>query len=274
MSYLLEVQVPGAPAEEHELRLGSMKVGRGEAADLRIGALADHHLDLQVSADLVTVSVVGALAPLVFEGVPERRAAVPWGAEIFVEGVRLSFLATEQKRRTLHPLLALALCVAVVGLAWQGGAAASEAADASAVDPPPLLVPAVVCPEPDVARAPIRARAEEQAALAKQARYPFDPREGLEGLGRFQVALGCYEAAGDPAGTERARTGSEVLRKRLTEDLSSLRLQLDRALEQERFRPALSAVRELEALTAPLGDVPYVLWLRAQRRQLERKLEK
>lgn len=274
MSYLLEVQVPNARAEEHELRPGHMTVGSSEPVDVRVGALGDYHLDLQVSADLVTVVVVGARVPIVFEGVPTQRAGVPWGGEIFVEGVRLSFLATEQKPRTLHPLLALASGVAVIGLAWHGASAVSEVADTSNVEPPPLVVPAATCPETDPARTPIRARAEEQAGLAKRARYPFDAREGMDGLGRFQVAVACYAASGDVPGTERARAGYEGLRRRLTEDLSSLRLQLDRALEQERFRAALSAVRELEALTASLGDAPYVLWLRAQRRQLERRLEK
>jgi hypothetical protein len=196
---------------------------------------------------------------------------VPWGGELFVSGVRLSFLATGERKRKAHPLLVLALAGGLVGLGWQGGGAAADAKAAAPVEPPVLARPSTSCPETEAGAAAERAVKEEHAAQAKLERYPFDAGEGLRALEHLQVAKACFTVAVAAADLARAEEQRLALQRTLAEDLAAWRLRLDRALAQDRPREALAAVRGLEALVAPLGDTAYRAWLKDQGHRFERK---
>ena len=274
MNYLLEVQAPGAPAEQHELSLGSVVAGSSEAAELRLASpvFQPQHLQLEVLAEGARVRLLdGIEGGIVFEGVQLREAMVPWGSEVFVSGVRLSLLATGERKRKAHPLLLAALAVALVALGWQGGGAAADASASTSVEPPTMTVARVSCPETAPQAAVERGRRDEHAALAKLERYPFDASEGLRALEHLNIAKACFEAAGATADQGRASQRQEAIQRTLAEDLAAWRLRLDRALEQDRPREAMAAVRGLEALVEPLGDTPYRAWLKEQRHRLERK---
>ncbi len=274
MNYLLEVQAPGAPAEQHELSLGSVTAGSGEAAELRLASpvFQAHHLQFEVLPEGARVRLLDDIeGGIVFEGVQLREAMVPWGSEIFVSGVRLSLLATGERKHKAHPLLLAALAVALVALGWQGGGAAADASASTTVEPPAMAVPAASCPEASADAALVRARKDEHAAQAKLERYPFDAGEGLRALEHLNVAKACFSVAGATADQGRAEQRREALQRTLAEDLAAWRLRLDRALAQDRPSDAMAAVRGLEALVEPLGDTPYRAWLKDQRHRLERK---
>ncbi|HKY34854.1 MAG TPA: FHA domain-containing protein [Polyangiaceae bacterium] len=274
MNYLLEVQAPGTPAEQHELTLGSITAGSGEAAELRLGSAVfqAQHLQLDVLPEGVRVRLLDSVeGGIVFEGVQLREAMVPWGSEVFVNGVRLSLLATGERKRNAHPLLVAALAVALVALGWQGGGAAADASASTSVEPPAMTLPVAPCPEPAPPAALEQARKDEHAAQAKLERYPFDAGEGLRALEHLNVAKACFAAAGATADQSRTEQRLKALQRTLAEDLAAWRLRLDRALDQDRPRDTIAAVRGLDALVGPLGDTPYRAWLKEQRHRLERK---
>jgi hypothetical protein len=275
MAYRLEVQAPTRAAEQHELKPGVVSLGSGDHADLRLGApsLAPLHLSLEVQLTGVIVRVVdGVPSGVLYEGVEQREATVGWGAEIFVAGVRLSFLADDIAKRRTNPILVAALGIALVVLAWQGAGTAAEGAEQSAtVEPPSLTPPATPCPEAEPALAAQRARGDELAGRAKQERYPFDASEGLAALQRLEAAAACFETAGAPVDAVRIRSVRDAFQVRLNDDFSALRLRLQLALDQERPSDALGATRELEALVAPMGETPYRSWLLTLRQRFEHK---
>lgn len=274
MNYLLEVQDSGAPAEQYELSLGSVMAGSSEAAGLRLASpvFQAQHLQLEVLPEGARVRLLdGIEGGIVFEGVQLREAMVPWGSEVFVSGVRLSFLATGEGKRKAYPLLMAALAIALVALGWRGGGAAADASASTTVEPPAIAVPAASCPETATDIALARARKDEQAAQAKLERYPFDAGEGLRALEHLNVAKACFSVAGATADQGRVRQRQEALQRTLAEDLAAWRLRLDLALEQDRPREAVAAVRGLDALIGPLGDTPYRAWLKDLKHRLERK---
>jgi hypothetical protein len=274
MKYLLEVQAPGMQAEQHELEQGLVTAGQGDGAELRIAAPAfqARHIALEVLPEGVRVHLLAGIeGAIIFDGEQLREAVVPWGGEVFISGVRLSFLAPGERKRKAHPLLVVALAVGLVGLGWQGGGAAADASAAAPVEAPALTLPPTPCPETDAGAAAERAAKEERAAEAKLERYPFDAGEGLRALARLQLAKACFSVAGAAAELARAEEQQLALQRTLSEDLAAWRLRLDRALSQDRPRDALAAVKGLEALFAPLGDNAYRTWLSAQRNRLERK---
>jgi hypothetical protein len=275
MAYRLEVQAPNRAPEQHELKPGVVSLGSGELAELRISApnLAALHLSLEVQATAVLVRVLdGAPSGVLYEGNEQREAAVEWGAEVFVAGVRLSFLADDVAKRRTNPLLVVALGVALVILAWQGASTAADSDEqSSVVEPPSLAQPATPCPDAEPAVAAQRARSDELAARAKQERYPFDASEGLAALQRLEAAAACFDAAGTPADAVRVRSVRDAFQARLNDDFAALRLRLQLALDQERTGDALGAARGLEELVAPMGETPYRSWLLTLRRRLEWK---
>lgn len=275
MAYCLEVQAPTRAAEQHELKPGVVSLGSGDQADLRVGAasLAPLHLSLEVQLTGVIVRVVeGATSGVLYEGIEQREATVGWGAEVFVAGVRLSFLADDVATRRTNPLLVAALGVALVILAWQGASTTADSDEqSSVVEPPSLAQPATPCPEVEPTVAAQRARGDELAARAKQERYPFDASEGLAALQRLEAAAACFDAAGTPADAIRIRSARDAFQARLNDDFSALRLRLQLALDQQRTGDALGATKELEALVAPMGETPYGSWLLTLRQRLEQK---
>jgi len=214
----------------------------------------------------------GVPSGVVYEGVEQREVTVRWGEEIFVAGVRLSFLMDDVAERRTHPILIAALGIALVVLAWQGaGTAADGDAQSTTMEPPSLTQPATPCPETDPALAARRARSDELSARAKQERYPFDASEGLVALQRFEGAAACFDAAGAQVEAARIRGDRDALQVRLNQDFSALRLRLQFALDQERSGDALGATKELEELVTPMGETPYRNWLTGLRRRLEQK---
>jgi hypothetical protein len=276
MAYRLEVQAPTRPPEQHELKLGVVSLGSGDLAEVRVNApnLSPLHLSLEVQLTGVTVRVVdGASSGVLYEGMEQREAAVGWGAEVFVAGVRLSFLADDVVERRTNPLLIAALGAALVVVAWQGaGSAADGDAQGTAVELPSLTPPATPCPEAEPPLATQRARGDELAAHAKQQRYPFDASEGLAALQRLESAAACFDAAGASLDAARTRGERDVFQARLNDDFSALRLRLQLALDHERAADALGAAKAIDELVAPMGETPYRSWLMNVRRRLEQKL--
>lgn len=273
MAYLVELQAPGSSPQQHDLRLGSLSIGSGEEAELLVAvpSFLSQHLALDVGQEGVAVRVLAESSPpLVFEGSQVREATVPWGSDIFTNGVRLSFFEARSERRGAQPVLLAALAGALVWLAWQGAGAMGHSTS-EAVAPLELAVAIPSCSSNDPAEAVARARHAEALAKAKQERYPFDSSEGLGALERLQLAQACFQAGGASVDATRVAGAYQSFQQTLVEDLAALCLRLDRAREQGHPREALAAATAIDALVAPLGETPYRSWLRDLRRQLDQK---
>ena len=100
-------------------------------------------------------------------------------------------------------------------------------------------------------------RAEQQGHLYAE-RYPYDPRDGIEAVVRFQEAMTCYQRQGLSTESARVERLASALIARINVDYASARLGLDRALGSESWRAAHTEIRQLLRLTEHLQGHDYV----------------
>jgi hypothetical protein len=108
---------------------------------------------------------------------------------------------------------------------------------------------------------PRATKAEEHAYFYAE-RYPYDPRDGIAAVHRFQEAQSCYRAAGLADRARMAGQRASELIARINVDYASSRLVLENALDSKRWALALSEIHRLLRLTEHVGDHAYVthLW--------------
>ncbi len=278
MKTFVEIHIPGAPAARHELLGERVTLGTGSEASIRLPGTSGfeaEQVELFTSERGVLVQLsTGIKASFVFEGAEHRSAQAPWGGEVFVANVRLTFLKDPAARRASPVLLLLApVAFILLGLgAYQ--AATPDDASSHEVPAPPLFDEhqAIRCPEAEPAVAEHRARDDERAALAKQERSAFDATDGVDALSLFREARVCFELAHNTE--EASRLVDEVSRcsGRLNEQYATLRLRLRVSLDKDRSADALAAVREMQALLAHQAEGPYRQWLTQLGRTLEHKV--
>jgi hypothetical protein len=199
---------------------------------------------------------------------------VPWGGEVFIGNVRLTFLKDSPNRRTSPVLLLLTPVVFIVlGLgAYQ--AALPDDAYTHEVPAPPLFDEHQVsqCPEAEPSVAERRARLDERAALAKQERSAFDATDGMDAVSLLREAQACFQSADQADNASRMTDELSRWSGRLNEQYTTLRLRLRVALDKERHADALATVRELQTLLAHLKEGPYRQWLGQLGQTLERNV--
>jgi hypothetical protein len=269
----VEVHRPEKAAERREL---------GGALVWRDGALAepDGAVSLTIGLEIVPEDEgVRLTAPssesgaFSLEGRDCREALVPWGGEVYFDGARLTFLRDAAPRRPNALVLGLAVVVLAVTAVLGLGGLEDSAPGTAEVEAPPLEPAAAKCPDEEPSLAARRAREAERGAEAKRQRYPFDKRDGVEATVLFGEAVACYGQAGEPEAEARARAALAEWTRDLNEDYAGARLRLRVAREHGRHAEALGALRELEALVGH-RDGPYLDWLKALRRDLERKAKR
>ncbi len=278
MKTFVEIHVPGASTERHELVGDRLTLGNGAAASIRVTAalgLEAGHVELFAGEQGVQVQVpMGTKGSLVFEGNEHRTVQVPWRGEVFIGNVRLTFLVASSNKSACPLLLLLTPVVFIVlGL---GAYRAALPDDASTHE---VLAPALFdehqvsqCPEGESSIAEHRAHEDERAALAKQERSAFDPTDGVDAVSLLREAQACFQAAGKA--DEVARVAEELTRWSgwLNAQYATVRLRLRVALDKERPTESMAALRELQALLAHQQDTPYWQWLVQLGRTLERKM--
>jgi hypothetical protein len=115
---------------------------------------------------------------------------------------------------------------------------------------------------PSAPQAIPRATQAEEHAYFYAERYPYDPRDGIAAVHRFQEAQSCYRAAGLADRAQMAGRRASELIARINVDYASSRLMLENALDSEQWALALSEIHRLLRLTEHVGDHAYVthLW--------------
>jgi len=273
----VEIHIPGGNPERHELLATNSIVGIGAEAAVRVSPaskFADVELELQLKADGVIVrSVAQTQGGIIFEGAAVSVADVPWGEEIFAKGVRLTFLAASTKRSGPNPAL---LIIAPLVLLVAGFAAfeSLETGDTLAreIEAPSLVDEDRPCALSSPQEAEHHAREAERAALAKEERFPFEARDGVEAASLLGEARACFATAALESDRTRANAELKQWSERLDQEYSALQLRLRVALDNERQQDALDACQALEALLASRPDCPYRQWLSSVRREVEGKL--
>lgn len=269
MKYFLEIDLPAQVTQRVELPTRAVRLGSASDCELKFEGLPAVLLRIEARGEGAFVRIAANQSSSVLtNGVASHEALVVWGADAFVDGVRLSFLAEPDGKRGTSPWLLLALGAAVSWLGWQG-AESGTAQRQDGVDAIALVSSATTCPEADTERARGAAQKAESASAARQQRYPFDASEGLKAAGSLRLAEACFGTASDSVAVRRALERRQALEQRLANDQVALRLRLDSALAQRRWQEARTAIRRLDDLVTPLGATSYRAWLRSTARWID-----
>jgi hypothetical protein len=278
MKHFVEIHIPGSSAQRHELLGNRTTLGTGAEASIRVSessGLAAEQVELFTGDQVVSVQVpTGSKGALVFEGSEHRKVSVPWGGELFVGNVRLTFLRDSKASRT-SPVLLLLAPVVFIALGLGAYRAASQNDVSAREVPAPVLFDdrqVGQCPERESSIAEHRARDHERAALAKEERSAFDATDGVDAVSLFREAQACFQLAGKADDVTRVANEFTQWSGQLNEQYATLRLQLKVALDKQRHADALAAVKELQALLAHQEEGPYRQWLGQLSRTLEQKL--
>lgn len=220
--------------------------------------VAREHVLLSPRPDGCYVAIArGAPTPVMFNGVPIERSVVPWGAELYIAGVRLtlkdagavnvnaSAKSTDSKDGKPSPVIlgAAVVGVAVLGYIMLGGDGGTGVAKPRGEPPAMFESLERTCQAPDGDRALAQATEFARQATAKAERMPFRSQDGIEAVGLFANAAACFRLAGDNERAQRAMTSGTQLKERLERELLNHRFRLERAIEQERPSDAVVEVR-------------------------------
>jgi hypothetical protein len=271
MKRYVEVHAPGVGSERHELTDDTVVLGTGSDATVRVdrrSLLHSRHLELMTTATGVSVTLApGVDGAFVFEGSDRKSAFVPWGEEVFLGNVRLTFLETAEAERPSPVLLGVApLALLVIGFSVFK-AVTRDTPSGRSVDAPVLFDERVTCSEHDRQVAEHRAREAERAAQAKAERFAFAFRDGVEAGRLFLEAHACFESLGLTNDASRLDDQSRRWIARVNEEYSAARLRLRVALDHRGYAEALTATKELRAFLTG-GDGPYAEWLADLEREL------
>ncbi|HVW25512.1 MAG TPA: hypothetical protein VHC69_09085 [Polyangiaceae bacterium] len=271
MKRYVEVHLPGLGSERHELVEEEQVLGTGPDAGVRVdprSQLRARHLELTIAATGVRVVVAAGIdGAFFFEGAERTHAFVPWGEEIFLGNVRLTFLETAEAERPSPILLGLAPVALLIGMSVFK-AMACEVPSARTVEAPNLFDERVTCRERDPQVAEHRAREAERAAHAKAERFAFAFRDGVEAGRLFQESRACFETVGLESDVARVNDESRGWIGRVNDEYAAARLRLRVALDHRRYAEALEAAKELRALLGDRQSTPYAEWLAELEREL------
>jgi hypothetical protein len=272
MKYFLEVDAGARLTQRFALPESPVRLGSAPESELYLEGVPLALLTVEAQTDGAVVRLSpGPESSLVTNGIASKEALIAWGADAFVDGLRLSFVAEPEAKRGMNPMLLLALAAAVVWLGWQGTDARAEQRTENP-DPIVLKAPQAVCLESSADAARIAAQRAERAGAARQERYFFDGSEGLKAAGSFRLAEACFGVARDAAAQARVVAQREALERGLASDQVALRLRLDTVMAQESWQDARATIRKLDQLVAPAGASEYRAGLASTLRWIDARL--
>lgn len=154
--------------------------------------------------------------------------------------------------------LGLLLLGTIVVVAWIGGPRSSKHESAES-EVPALGVPARTCPVP-ADRALAHAERAKEEAVARSARYGFDPREGEIARSLFAEGAGCATSARDAVLADALFARAEQWSSRVEADYRAHRVALAIALERKDWAAVKRDAAWLRSLLSDRGG-GYVTWL-------------
>lgn len=278
MTNWIEFHVPGVAASRFELAPCPVFVGTGPDSNLRVAqntGFAARHFRLFPTGDRIEVSLDESVRQGVYhDGTEYRSITVAWGSEIFVGNVRV-VLCDEPDRVSPVARLTLLVAACAIGLAGTVLCWLNTSVDAGA---PPDEVESlgdgrsIPCASSDPKAALDRAADTERAALAKQQRFSFDSRDGVQALSLLRETEACFRNAGRNEEASRVRSDADKWFQILNTEYSTARLRLTFDLDHGRTVEAIEAIGELQGFMAANGQSPYGHWLTRTRESLLRRL--
>jgi hypothetical protein len=217
-----------------------------------------------------------------FQGTPFEKGIVPWGMPLGVgHHVELRFLKTERtfqraRRFAVHPAIALLIVVVLSLQGWRLARRltqhhAPESSRNSAPTPSVLFDPPRRCNRTG-ATALHRAGELAQLARAKSERYPFASQDGVDAVRLYHEAEDCYRSAGNDGTAQMLERQRRNLERTMTDTYTWHRINLERALEEEKPQVAALQARALLQLLQHRSD-EYVRWLHEVERRMALEVE-
>ncbi len=267
MAHFMELHSLGALPTRHELSNSKTAVGTAAEATIRMPAstgLAPLHFWVDSTESGVRLTIKDTLPiGLYFEGKEFRTISMHWGSEVFIGNTRVVFLSGSLPVTSKGTKLLLT-AAAVLGLAgigmykYQGWAAIVE----PALEPPTLTSTSrSTCTYVVPSDADHAAFENERAALAKQQRFPFDPRDGVEAIEDLSQSEACYRVAGRVDEASRIHATVERWSDYVSGEYTTVRLRLKFDLEHNKYADAIMQIDAVRAFLPPHGAGPYYQWL-------------
>jgi hypothetical protein len=258
-SPFVEVLTPDGQQWTVELVGERILVGSSPSCQVVIdrAEIAREHVLLSPRPDGCYVAIArGAPTPVMFNGVPIERSVVPWGADLFIGGVRIqlknsgapgSAEAKPEKKKDDKPSPVI-LGAAVVGVALLGYIMLGGDGETGVAKPrgePPAMFESLerTCQAGDQERALSQAGEFARQAAAKAERMPFRTQDGVEAVSLFANAASCFRVAGQNERAQREMASAQQLKDRVEREFLNHRFRLERAIEQERHADAVVEVR-------------------------------
>jgi hypothetical protein len=278
MAQWIELHVPGVAALHLDICSASTIVGTGPESSLRVPSntgFASRHLHLTANAFGLSVTVDASVNKGFFhEGSQYRSLSMPWGSEIFVGSVRVVFFYASDHVTSAPRFMLLALTF-ISGLT---GIAAYEFRTVPEASPPPFDAAVVddivgsACLANGPQAAEQRAIACERAASAKQQRFGFDPRDGVEALSQLRQSEVCFRIASRVSDASRIHAEANSWLQTLNTEYSTVRLRLWFNLEHNRTVEAIETINELQGFVPVNRHSLYEQWLVRTRETLMKRL--
>lgn len=255
----VEVVTPEGMQFTVDLAAERILVGSSPACQVLIDRpeFAREHLLLSPRPDGCYVALArGAPTPVMYNGVPVERMVVPWGAELFVAGVKLvlrnrvdavdaEVVAKEKKNEKPNPIL---LAAAVVGVAVLGyimiGGDGGEGVSKPKGTPPTVFDSLErTCESSDPDRARAQGNESARRAAAKEERYPYRSQDGIEAVNFHATAAACLRVAGEGERATRELALAVTLKDVIERELTNHKFRLERAIELNRPDDGVVEVR-------------------------------
>jgi hypothetical protein len=117
------------------------------------------------------------------------------------------------------------------------------------------------CPNVVATSAEQLAIENERAAISKQQRFPFDPRDGVEAVGLLLKSEACYRVADRIDEASRTHAAGVEWSNFMNSEYSSVRLQLKYAIEHDNYADAIRRIDDIGAFLTPHVTGDYFKWL-------------
>ena len=257
MRHWVIVTAPDGSSSERELSDEQLTIGAAEHVGIRLTSvswLLPEHVLVVPRGERCWVAVSTSGPEARVENKPFTAGYVAWNSSVFVDQLRIdlehraeSTGETPKQHAKASPVMWLAV---LAGLLWMGasvyGQGSEDRGDRLAAVPMLFTEPGR-CGDGDAAHLGF---SEADLGDAKRLRYVFVASDGIDAVGHYRRAALCFERAGLTEMAAEMRNAGAGLERRIDEDVRTLLLALERALESGDSRRAIEVCSRLLQIMA------------------------
>lgn len=278
----IEVQRRGK-VERYDLSPAPALIGSASHCDVRLSPdeAAECHLVLEPRPGGVLVRAIAREPPCTRDGQSFTELILEGGGSLKLGALTLTLTLVEPQAKStargsalqnVRQLLLLALLfLAAYFVLWTPEP--PRALDSAQPAPPLFAEGEPRCPHAEPAMAQAFAEEQHVAADSKRERSPFDARDGVEAVPLYQLAIACFEAAGDGELARELREKTGELRQKMEDELHTRHVRLEWFIGRAKYGDALREVKRLRSMLARSSD-DYGQWLSMVERELGALIER